>query len=178
LLLLQDYCLPLGVQLFAALLFRHHWRFLQANTCNYTLLQRNWAFSLIANSEGDDGPWSSFNIRVGTPEQNVRVLVSTTSPETMVVMSQYGCSTEVFGTVPTGCANSRGLMFSPNASKTWNSQGNYYINGNGVGFEANLDYTQAANFALETVGLGISGVGPILKNQTVAGFYNPSPFYL
>ncbi|RDL39832.1 uncharacterized protein BP5553_04172 [Venustampulla echinocandica] len=130
--------------------------------------------------EGNDGPWSTFNLRVGTPGQDVRVTISTASPETMVVLSEYGCSTIVFKTVPERCASSRGLMFSPNSSSTWSDKGFFGINQDGVGLEANLGYTQAANFGLDTLGLGmVAGAnGPTLKNQTIAGIPSASPFYL
>ncbi|OBT49326.1 hypothetical protein VE00_00357 [Pseudogymnoascus sp. WSF 3629] len=130
--------------------------------------------------EGIDGPWSTFNLRVGTPEQDVRVTISTTSPETLVVLSEYGCSTKVFATIPAGCASSRGMMFSPNTSSTWIDNGFFGINQNGVGLETNLEYVQAADFGTETVGLGlVAGAnGVTLKNQTVGGIASTSPFYL
>jgi hypothetical protein len=108
------------------------------------------------------------------------VLVSTSSPETMVVLSSYGCSTAVFDVVPSDCAVSRGQLFSYNDSSTWDDMGVYYINGDGVGLEANLGYSQTAEFGLETLGIGLVGgsSGPTLDNQTVAGFVTSSPFYL
>ncbi|XXH03417.1 hypothetical protein Hte_009819 [Hypoxylon texense] len=134
----------------------------------------------IAPSEyfdGNDGPWSSFFLRVGVPEQDVRVLVSTASPESLVVSLDEGCSTAVFGgPVPTDCAVSRGVLFNPNKSATWNDLGTFGINDNGVGLEANLGYFQPAQFASETLGLGLTG--PKLDNQTVAVIATTEPFYL
>jgi hypothetical protein len=128
------------------------------------------------SSEGNDGPWSTFDIRVGTPEQDIRVLVSTASPESMVVLSDYGCSTSVFTTVPSDCAVSRGNLFNLNDSSSWNDMGIFGINQNGVGLEANLGYNQRADFALESIGIGLTG--PSLDNQTVAGIATAEPFYL
>ncbi|KAJ5306853.1 hypothetical protein N7508_005868 [Penicillium antarcticum] len=48
--------------------------------------------------------------------------------------------------------------------------------GNGVGLEANLGYYQRADFALDSLSIGLTG--PTLKNQTVAGIATPDPFYL
>ena len=129
--------------------------------------------------DGDDGDWSSFALRVGTPAQDVRVLVSTNSPETMVVLSP-GCSSAAVNPIPNSCANSRGGLFNPSASSTWQEQGLFGINQDGVGFEANLGYSQNASYGLETVGLGYvaGGNGPTLNNQTVAGIETVSPFYL
>ncbi|KAH8885282.1 acid protease [Thozetella sp. PMI_491] len=132
--------------------------------------------------EGNDGPWSTFDLRVGTPEQYVRALVSTASPETIVVLSSYGCSQDVFHPVPVpaSCAVSRGMMFNASASKTWQDQGNYSINHDGSGLEANLGYSQIMDFGLDTLGLGlVAGAnGPTLQNQTLSGVVYPSPFYL
>ncbi|KAI8948662.1 aspartic peptidase domain-containing protein [Xylaria longipes] len=126
--------------------------------------------------EGNDGPWSTFDLRVGTPEQDVRVIVSTASPESFVVLSDYGCSTSVFETVPDNCAVSRGKLFNPNESSSWHELGLFGINDNGVGLEANLGYSQRSVFATEHLGLGLTG--PSLDNQIVAGIATAEPFYL
>lgn len=67
-------------------------------------------------------------------------------------------------------------MFSLNTSTSWDDVGTYGINQNGVGLEANLGYTQKAQFGLEHLGIGLTGPG--LDNQTVAGIATPEPFYL
>jgi hypothetical protein len=54
--------------------------------------------------------------------------------------------------------------------------GIYGINQNGVGLEANLGYSQRAEFGLENLGIGLQG--PSLSNQTVAGIATAEPFYL
>ncbi|KAI0552412.1 aspartic peptidase domain-containing protein [Xylaria curta] len=126
--------------------------------------------------EGNDGPWSTFDLRVGTPEQDVRVIVSTASPESFVVLSDYGCSTSVFETVPPNCAVSRGKLFNQNESSSWHELGIFGINEDGVGLEANLGYSQRSDFATEHLGLGLTG--PSLDNQVVAGIATPEPFYL
>lgn len=130
----------------------------------------------FVSSEGNDGPWSTFFLRVGTPEQSVRVLVSTASPESLVVLSDYGCSKSVFTTVPSNCATSRGTLFTANQSSSWNELGLYGINDDGVGLEANLGYSQRAEFARDTLGVGLTG--PKLENQTLAGIATAEPFYL
>jgi hypothetical protein len=120
---------------------------------------------------------SLVDIRVGSTEQDIRVIVSTASPESFVVLSEYGCTTDAgFETVPANCAVSRGNLFNPNQSSSWYEVGNYGINQNGVGLEANLGYSQKATFGLETLGLGLTG--PSLTNQTVAGIASAEPLYL
>lgn len=83
--------------------------------------------------------------------------------------------------MPNGCASARGGLFYPNTSSTWQDQGLFGINENEVGFEANLGYSQPADYGLETLGLGFvagGASGSTLKNQTVAGIATASPFYL
>ncbi|RDW58351.1 hypothetical protein BP5796_12281 [Coleophoma crateriformis] len=130
--------------------------------------------------DGVDGQWSSFALRVGTAAQIVRVLVSTNSPETMVVLPM-GCTAAAFsGATPPDCATSRGGLFNKTASSTWYDQGDFGINGNGVGFEANLGYSVGADYGLDTLGLGYvpGSNGPTLHNQTVAAIAATSPFYM
>jgi hypothetical protein len=106
--------------------------------------------------------------------------VSTNSPGTSVVLP-VGCTSAAINPVPNDCANSRGGLFNPNTSTTWRDQGTFGINQDGVGFEADLGYSQNADYGLETLGLGFvagGANGPTLENQTVAGFVTASPFYL
>ncbi|KAJ2987351.1 hypothetical protein NUW58_g4555 [Xylaria curta] len=116
------------------------------------------------------------NLRVGTPEQDVRVTVSTASPASFVVLSNHGCSASVFESVPANCAVSRGKLFNPNESSSWRGLGIFGINEDGVGLEANLGYSQRAEFATEKLGLGL--LGPSLENQAVAGIATAEPLYL
>ena len=126
--------------------------------------------------EGNDGPWSTFDVRVGTPEQYIRVLVSTASPYTLVPLAGEACSSSVFSTVPSGCALSRGNLFDPKQSSSWKDIGLYGINENGVGFQANLGYSQRVQFASEHLGIGLTGPG--LDNQIVGAIATPQPFYM
>jgi hypothetical protein len=110
----------------------------------------------------------------------VRVVVSTNAPQTMVVLP-LGCTKQAINPVPNNCANARGGLFNPNSSSTWLDQGLFGINENGVGFEADLGYSQSADYGLETLGLGFvagDANGPTLENQTVAGIATTSPFYM
>lgn len=130
------------------------------------------------NSEGNDGPWSTFDIRVGTnPEQYLRVLPSTAAPYSIVVLSDVGCIQDMWSVpVPADCAGSRGRLFIMNDSSTWQNVGVYSTNADGVGLDANLGVDQRAQWGLDHLGLGLTG--PSLENQTIAGIATPSPFYL
>ncbi|KAL2827131.1 aspartic peptidase domain-containing protein [Aspergillus cavernicola] len=138
------------------------------------------ALVIPPSHEGNDGPWSSFSIRIGSPGQDARVFVSTAAPETLVVLSEYGCSEAVMDNVPSDCAVLRGGMFSPNTSSTWDQLGSFGINGGGVGLEANLGYEQPALFGLDTLGIGLvdGAEGHTLDNQTIGGIATAYPFYL
>ena len=117
--------------------------------------------------DGDDGPWSSFTIQVGTPIQDVRVFVSNEISTTWVVESQ-GCTVG-----DTTCLNGRGILFNPNSSSTWSEYGFYAL-----GAEQNLGSSSNARYGNDTVGLGIQGSGgPVLPDQIVAAF-STDDFYL
>ncbi|KAI9701830.1 MAG: hypothetical protein M1836_001174 [Candelina mexicana] len=119
--------------------------------------------------EGNDGPWSSFQLRVGTPEQYPRVLVSTNGISTWVVLPSTGC-----GLNDTACAISRGTLFNPNTSSTWSDQGVYNLDR-----ELNLDYTGNADYGLEKVGLGLdNAAGPSLDSMVVAAFQDNVYYYM
>ncbi|KAL6718801.1 hypothetical protein ACLMJK_003035 [Lecanora helva] len=127
--------------------------------------------------EGNDGPWSTFDLHVGTPPQPVRVLISSALGETWVISAnktQGGC---LEGQDPTSCPQSRGALFNINASTTWQDQGLY-----GVGLETNLpDYVgnyDVADYGMETVGLGIPGSNGVTLPNHIVGALATKDFYL
>ncbi|EGR47485.1 uncharacterized protein TRIREDRAFT_108686 [Trichoderma reesei QM6a] len=118
--------------------------------------------------EGIDGPWSTFELRVGTPAQNLRVLPGTSSTQTVVVLPE-GCQIIKV----TDCANSRGGLFNTTASKTWDDIGLY-----GLGIENSLGYSDNGEFGHDTVGLGYLGSGgPVVNHSVIAGVAG-TEFYL
>ena len=106
------------------------------------------------------GGWSSFAVRVGTPAQVVRVLISTAGQATWAV-SKLGCPPEV----PVSCSSTRGELFATDESSTWRERGN-----NSLGLELNLYPSDNATYGLETVALDFTNAtgGPSLSNQVVA----------
>lgn len=120
--------------------------------------------------DGNDGPWSTFVVRIGNPPQTVRVLASTTIPETWVVL--------VDGCTPRDgpkCANSRGNLFNKTISTTWEDQGNFTL-----GAERNLNFTEfdRGNYGNDTLTLGYDGSGGLsLDRQVIAGIATKH-FYL
>lgn len=94
----------------------------------------------MVDRDGIDGPWSTIHLRIGTPGQDLRVLVSTAGQETWVVLPQ-GCDGLEFGT---NCAGSRGRIYDyksslswQNASSVWNNTGIYQL-GTVIGYDLGL----------------------------------------
>ncbi|KAG8527771.1 uncharacterized protein KY384_007925 [Bacidia gigantensis] len=107
-------------------------------------------------------------LRVGDPEQFLRVMISTAGQATVLVASE-GCPPGRPGTtaIPK-CEDARGGIFTSSNSSTWktSSAGNYTL-----GLEENLGYKDTyATFGLDSVALGPSEAlgGPALESQTVA----------
>lgn len=125
------------------------------------------------NFEGNDGPWSTFTLRIGSPAQDVNVLVSTTAYQIWAVVPQ-GCPTSE----PADCAKRRGGVYNYNQSSTW-VRSNVSANGTfTLGLEENLGYAGNGLFGYDTVALGWQGSnGPSLNQQIVAGIATPD-FYL
>lgn len=125
------------------------------------------------NFEGNDGPWSSFTLQIGTPAQNVNVLISTAGYQTWAVVPE-GCTPSD----PPSCAVLRGGKFLTNQSSTW-TRNNVTTNGTfTLGLELNLDYSGNGLFGYDTIGLGWQGSnGPSLDQQIVAGIATKE-FYL
>ena len=115
--------------------------------------------------DGNDGPWSSFYLEIGSPPQDVKVLISTASYQTWAVVPQ-GCIISD----PSDCATSRGGQFVPSQSSTWNYN-NESVNGTfTLGLETNLDYSGNGDYGYDTIILGYQGSnGPSLQQQIIAG---------
>ncbi|TVY48456.1 Candidapepsin-8 [Lachnellula cervina] len=124
--------------------------------------------------DGNDGPWSSFPIQVGTPSQDVKVLISTAGTQTWVVAPE-GCT----NTDPSNCATLRGGEYLLNQSSTYvpnltNTSSNIY----NLSFESSLGDAGFGRYGFDDITMGWQGSGgPMLKNQTFAGIATKS-FYL
>lgn len=127
--------------------------------------------------EGNDGPWSTFTFRVGTPSQDVRVLIGMAGQETWVV-APAGCAPGE----PSNCADLRGGTFNLNDSSTWvstttiwNNTG-IYVLGNEIGNYLGND--ASGEYGFDTVGISFSAsTGPTLNHTIVASFIDTS-YYL
>lgn len=104
--------------------------------------------------DGNDGSWSTFRISVGTPGQDFRVLPSTKSGATVIVLPE-GCQA---GKDPDNCQQMRGIDvfnsnqntgFQTSISSTWSDLGQFDVD-----TEEALGYNVTGLFGLDKVSLG------------------------
>lgn len=128
---------------------------------------------------GNDGNWSSFDVRVGSPEQNFHVLPSAATGD-LIVPHAVGCSTD--DGYSSECAVLRGVSdtnrlagFETNLSTTWHQEGDGYFQ---LSLESKLGYDDSALYGRDTVGLlAQHSGGPTLQNRTV-GAVRQMPFFV
>lgn len=135
-----------------------------------TIRNRDITKILTIPREGPDGPWSTFQLRIGTPPQYIHVLPSTSSSQTWAIAPE-GCPSS---TQSATCSDARGGLFRKNTSTTWSEIGLYSLALEG---EKALGVSGAGDFGYDTVGLGLdASQGPAL-NSIVGGIATPD-FYL
>lgn len=123
--------------------------------------------------DGNDGPWLSFTVQVGTPPQDVKVLISTASYQTLVVAPE-GCTSSD----PPDCSSSRGGEFVSSLSSTW-SINNITANGTfTLELEGNLGYSGNGDYGFDTVGMSWQGSGTPSLEQQIVGKIATKEFYL
>ncbi|KAH7349056.1 aspartic peptidase domain-containing protein [Pyrenochaeta sp. MPI-SDFR-AT-0127] len=129
--------------------------------------------------DGNDGHWSTFILRVGTPEQNFRVLPASKTGEVIVPHVQ-GCSDG--NAYPENCGSLRGVFdfkghyspgFQANQSSTWSEIGIY-----GLELETRLGYQANASYGLENVGLMLQHSGGPTLTKQVVGSIGKKAFYV
>lgn len=135
-------------------------------------------FSPSQDFNGNNGNWSSFILRVGSPEQDFRVLPS---PATGVVFVPDTTGCLLSDNEAYDCASHRGVVnasyqsgFQANISTTWESLGTFE-----VGISTNLGFNAGAHYGRDNVGLMFqySG-GPTLPGQVVGSIINKRPFFV
>ena len=142
---------------------------------NSTAVPAPFSFAPAQTWDGNDGSWSTFIVRIGTPPQDFRVLPSTAGQETWVPYPE-GCTVKD----PSNCGSSRGVQpfnteqgtgFLTNASSSWQALGVFSLD-----FETNLDYEPNVSYVgqgvygFDTVGLQVENSGGItINHQVVAG---------
>lgn len=122
---------------------------------------------LAISSLGNDGAWSPFLVKVGTPPTQLRLLASTEIPETLVVVS-LGCQGAALN-----CSDARGGIFETDGSRTWSNKSaeNSFFK---IIAEANLQFNVDALYGFDTVQIGSpGGSNATVEHQVVAGITAP-----
>ncbi|KAF1842153.1 acid protease [Cucurbitaria berberidis CBS 394.84] len=131
------------------------------------------SFAASQYFDGNDGKWSSFVVRAGTPGQSFRVLPSTVTSETFLPLAG-ACKEDA----PDNCTFLRGAEmykgkanngFQVRNSSTWHEIGIY-----GTTAREELGYNASGLYGLDTLGLMIvNSGGPTLESQVIGGVVNP-----
>ena len=133
---------------------------------------RSTPFADFNHRDGDDGSWSSFAVQVGSPPQDVRVLISSSGSALWVVLPE-GC----ISNDPSDCPKDRGFTFYQNESSTWIDKGLFSLI---LTAEESLGAYEDDNsdIGIDNITLGWQGSqGPSLSQQLVAGIATKD-FYL
>ncbi|KAK3707857.1 hypothetical protein LTR37_011859 [Vermiconidia calcicola] len=109
--------------------------------------------------DGIDGSWSSFTLRIGTPPQDIRTLVSWNGYQTWGVLPDGCLAADDYN----ACAQSRGGLYNQTASNTFEEKGIFDFS-----ILQDLGYYGNGQYGFDVVELGDNG--PSLENTTVAGF--------
>ncbi|TKA81840.1 hypothetical protein B0A49_01070 [Cryomyces minteri] len=127
--------------------------------------------------DGNDGSWSTFMIRVGTPEQDFRVLISTAGQETWVPLPE-GCTSSdpgnceyLRGSEP--FQGNKGTGFLVNRSSTWQSIGLFDL-----ALENTMNYSGNGLYGFDTVGLEVQNSGGLTQTHQVVAGIATKDFYL
>ncbi|KAF2402809.1 acid protease [Trichodelitschia bisporula] len=122
--------------------------------------------------DGNDGPWSTFGMQIGTPPASLRLLPANGQGAVWVIVPE-GCTKDD----PTDCPNSRGNLFKRDTSSTWVQSDLYQLS---VIEEKILGYNNSLNgiFGTDTVTIGWKGDGgPTVENAVLGGLATKA-FYL
>ncbi|KAF7198069.1 hypothetical protein HII31_00425, partial [Pseudocercospora fuligena] len=128
--------------------------------------------------QGNDGKWSTFEIKIGSPVQNkqtVHLLPSTSAhggSATFVILPQ-GCQNL------TSCASSRGNSFPSNESTTWSLErlrnGGFYQMD--LPAESQLGLANNAHYGFDTISLPSPG-SVAIQSQLIGGLSTQEHFWL
>lgn len=94
-----------------------------------TTLPKPFSWSPSQAFEGNDGSWSTFVVRIGEPDQDFHVLISTAGQETWIPIAE-GC----LSTDPINCGTLRGVLPFDNQYS-----GGFQVNEVSIGFRIFVD---------------------------------------
>ena len=127
---------------------------------------------------GNDGPWSTFKIDVGSPPQTLEVLPASSLSFTLVVLPE-GCPQNS----PTDCNTLRGGVLKTNELSSWVSltaaNGDGYVTVPLPGEQVLLPEAINSEIGISTLNsswFGTDRTEDALQNQLIAGYAAPNPF--
>ncbi|MCJ1342278.1 hypothetical protein MMC31_000458 [Peltigera leucophlebia] len=118
--------------------------------------------------DGNDGPWSSFVLRVGTPAQTVKVTISTAGSQTWVVLPEVAPLSIRQIAQPQGAASfigNNGEFGYDTVRLGWQGSGG-----------PSLDQQVLAGIVTKQFFLGVFGLNP--RPTNFSNFSDPSPSYI
>lgn len=127
--------------------------------------------NLTSVRDGNDGPWSSFGVQIGTPPQFVRVLPAS-SGSSLWVVAPEGCSTQ---TDPSNCDDLRGGIFDKSTSATWAEKGIYELD---LSTEIAWGYSGNGDFGFDNITLADPGSGGVTLNDSVLAAIASKDFFI
>lgn len=135
---------------------------------------------------GNDGPWSVFDLNIGTPAQRISVLPGSFASSVFAVVPE-GCPDNLLNLTFTECAHIRGGLYAGNESTTlvpgslyntpydpnldgfWAFYGwdNVSLGSDGSGLPS-VDHTLVWQISTKSLLLGLFGIAPTPTNLTPA----------
>ncbi|KAF6822512.1 eukaryotic aspartyl protease family protein [Colletotrichum musicola] len=115
---------------------------------------------------GSDGNWSAVKFQVGTPEQSVNVLVSTSLSEFWVVGAGGCLAKEPL------CNSARGNVFTVADSKSWSPLGGWQLGLDYLGYGGNGDY------GLDTLETTTLTGDKVTMDNIITASINSTDYYL
>lgn len=110
--------------------------------------------------DGDEGRWSSFNVALGTPAQNIRMLISTSYSTIWTVLPQP--NSQCGGA---NCIDGAGRVFEPRSSSSWRPYGS----------DPHENNTCVVGTDEVRIGSAENTSGPLLRAQSIVGCHTTIP---
>ncbi|KAI5369338.1 Putative aspartic peptidase A1 family, aspartic peptidase domain superfamily [Septoria linicola] len=120
------------------------------------------------NWDGNDGPWSSFPLQIGTQPQTVRAMIGTSATSVFTIAAD-GCPSYY----PSNCETSRGGFFDVGDSSTWVPNSIY-----NVGIEQNLGLDTTGTTGFDKVVIGWPGAVQATADHNVVFNLDSPNFWL
>ena len=135
-----------------------------------SLCQKAISIPPSTNWDGNDGPWSTFTIQIGTPPQSVRVVPSSSGSSLWAIDAQ-GCTKND----PSTCPNDRGGVYNQASSFTYTQVGTFELP---LLAEQPLGLSGNGAFGYDNLVLSYPGGGGPTVNHSVVATVATKDFFL